>query len=294
MRIGEFELSEPVPELKDPHVLAVLRPWIDVGSVGTLALSRVERYLRAREIGRLARPGIFYDFTRYRPRSFFNEGRREVSIPNTIIRHAAREEGPDLLLVHLLEPHLFGEDFTETMVEVLKFFGVKRYSLIGGMYDMVPHTRPLLVSGVANGANVEDENRLLKVQPSNYEGPTTITYLISQEAQKMGIETRIFVVHLPQYFQVDEDFTGTARLMEILCALYQLPGRLIEPQRGQEQYEKLQKMVDDTSGVASLLQRLEERYDKEQSPEGPPPPPLSPGIEEFLRDLDDEFGSPNR
>jgi len=28
MRIGDFEFSEPLPELKDPHVLAVLRPWI--------------------------------------------------------------------------------------------------------------------------------------------------------------------------------------------------------------------------------------------------------------------------
>ena len=83
MKLGEFEIAEPIPELRDPHVLAVLRPWIDVGSVGTLTLSRLERHLRAQELGRLARPGRFYDFTRYRPRSFLNEGRREFSIPNT-------------------------------------------------------------------------------------------------------------------------------------------------------------------------------------------------------------------
>jgi hypothetical protein len=294
MRVAEFELNEPIPELKDPHVLAVLRPWIDVGSVGTLAISRLERHLRAREIGRLARPGMFYDFTRYRPRSLFNEGRREVTIPNTIIRCAEREEGPDLLMLHLMEPHLYGEDYTESIVEILKFFGVKRYTLIGGMYDMVPHTRPLLVSGVAKGADVVAENQLVKVQPSNYEGPTTITYLVSQEAEKMGLETRIFVVHLPQYFQVDEDLTGTARLMEILCALYQLPERLIEAQLGRDQYEKLQNMVDDTSGVAALLQRLEERYDREQQQEGPPPSPLSPDVEEFLKDLDEGFDPPQQ
>ena len=293
MRVGAFELNEPIPELKDPHVLAVLKPWIDVGSVGTLALSRLERQLRAKEIGRLARPGLFYDFTRYRPRSLFNEGRREVTVPNTIIRCAEREEGPDLLTMHLMEPHLYGEDYTESVIDLLKFFGVKRYTLIGGMYDMVPHTRPLLVSGVANGPDVEAENQLVKVQPSNYEGPTTITYLISQEAVKMGMETRIFVVHLPQYFQVDEDLTGTARLMEILCTLYRLPPeRLIEAQRGQEQYEKLQKMVDDTSGVSGLLERLEERYDREQRQEEPPPSPLSPNVEEFLKDLDEGFDQP--
>ena len=103
--MGHFEMPEPLPEMKDPHVLAVLRPWIDVGSVGTLTLSRLERHLRAKEIGRMGQPGLFYDFTRYRPRSVMNEGRREFKVPNTIVRHASLPEGPDLLLVHLLEPH---------------------------------------------------------------------------------------------------------------------------------------------------------------------------------------------
>ena len=295
MRVGNFEIREPVPELNDPHVVAVLRPWIDVGSVGTLALNRVERHLRARELGRIAQPGRFYDFTRYRPRSFFNEGRREVSVPNTIVRYAAREDAQDLLLVHLLEPHLYGEDFTETMVELLKHFNVRRYSLVGAMYDMVPHTRPLLVSGLGSGPGADEERHRVKVQSSNYEGPTTITYLVTQEAIKLGIETRTFVVHLPQYFQVDEDLTGTARLMEILCDIYDLPSRLIESQRGKAQYGKLQDMVENKANVATLLGRLEEDYDREhQETERPADtPPLSPNIEEFLKDLDQGFNPPS-
>ena len=53
-------------------------------------------------------------------------------------------------------------------------------------------------------------------------------------------------------------------------------------------------MVDDTSGVTSLLGRLEERYDKdrEEDSPAPAPPPLSPNIEEFLKDLDQGF-NPN-
>ena len=299
MRIGQFEIADPAPELKDPHLIAVLRPWIDVGSVGTLALNRIESHLRAKELGRLVQPGLFYDYTRYRPRSYFNEGRREVNIPNTIVRYAVREEGPDLLLMHLLEPHLYGEDFTEGVVELLRRLGVRRYSLVGAMYDMVPHTRPLLVSGIGSGGDAEQERRQQRVQTSDYEGPTTITYLITQEAIKLGIETRTFVVHLPQYLQVDEDLTGTARVMEILCSLYGLPERLIEAQRGVDQYSKLQEKVDDKSGAAALLGRLEERYDlerrqaQEESTESPEPPPLSPNIEEFLKDLDQGFSSPN-
>ncbi len=290
MRLGEFEIPEPVPELKDPHVLAVLRPWIDVGNVGTLSLNRLERHLQAKEIGRLTRPGRFYDFTRYRPRSYLNQGQREYSIPNTVIRYASRETGPDLILLHLLEPHGYGEDYTDSVIELLKFFGVKRYSLIGSMYDMVPHTRPLLVSGGVGDPEGEEEYRLVKARPSNYEGPTTITYLISLQAGQLGMETRTFVVHLPQYFQVDEDFTGTARLMEILCTLYNLPETLIDQQRGREQYDALQNIVSEASEVGSLLKRLEERYDKEQ--EAPSnAPQLSPNIEQFLRELNEGFDS---
>lgn len=289
MRLGEFELIEPVPELKEPHVLAVLRPWIDVGNIGSLSLSRIERHLRATEIGRLSRPGRFYDFTRYRPRSYLNHGQREFSIPNTVIRYASRAEIPDLIFLHLLEPQLYGEDYTETVLEMLHYFGVKRYSLVGGMYDMVPHTRPLLVSGLSSGPLSDAEHGLVRVRSSNYEGPSTITYLISQKAVELGMETRTFVVHLPQYFQVDEDFLGTARLMEILCTVYHLPPRLVGQERGQEQYASLQNMVNDASGIAALLQRLEERYDREQREEAEPTPPLSSNIEDFLRGLGEGF-----
>ncbi len=293
MKLGEFEFKEPLPELKDPHLLAVLRPWIDVGRVGSLSLNRMERHLRAKELGRLHRPGLFYDFTRYRPRSYFNEGRREVSIPNTIIRYAGREEGPDLLLAHLLEPHLYGEDYTEAMLELLSRMGVKRYSLVGAMYDMVPHTRPLLVSGSGVGGELEEEQRQVGIQSSDYEGPTTITYLIPQEAAKEGIETRTLVVHLPQYYQVDEDLMGTARLMEILCSRYGLPERLIEQERGKEQYDSIANMVNDEGeDISSLLQQLEEHYDRDQRDKQPPPPPLSANIEEFLRDLNQGFERP--
>ena len=292
MRLGDFEITEPLPHLKTPHVLAVLRPWIDVGNVGSLGLARLERHLQATELGRLARPGRFYDFTRYRPRTHQVKGVRELTVPNSILRYAVRDEGPDLIFMHLREPHGYGEDYTDSVIEVLKTLNVARYSLIGGMYDMVPHTRPLLVSGGVQKPDNEEEYRMVHVRPSNYEGPTSITYLISQEAEKLGIETRTYVVHLPQYFQVDEDFTGTARLMEILCQLYQLPNSLLDRQRGSDQYEALENIVSDTSEVSSLLHRLEERYDREQREEGGEqagPAPLSPDVENFLSELNEGF-----
>ena len=289
MRIGDFEFDEPLPELKDPHVLAVLRPWIDVGRVGTISLRRIERHLESKEAGRLVKPGRYYDFTRYRPRSRLRGGKREYRIPSTTVKVAVRDNGPDLVTMHLLEPHAYGEDFTDSVNEVLDRLGVKRYSLVGAMYDMVPHTRPLLVSGGSLDSTSEEEYRSVNVKPSDYEGPTTITHLTFQHAEAMKMDTRIFVVHLPQYFQVEEDFTGAARLTGILCHIYGLPSRLEDRERGVQQYSSLQNVVSDTSEVSRLLSRLEERYDREnqQAATGEAPvAPLSPQIEEFLQGLD--------
>ena len=292
MRIGEFDIAEPVPELRDPHMLAVLRPWIDVGNVGSLSLGRLERHLRSKELGRLYRPGRYYDFTRYRPRSYLVSGSREVTIPNTILRYSNPENGPHLITAHLLEPHLYGEDYSDALLEIIRHFGVKQYALIGGMYDMVPHTRPLVVSGLGTGQNVERDYSIANARPSSYEGPTTITYTISETATKMGLETRAFVVHLPQYLNLDDDYQGAARMMSLLCRLYDLPERIAQTERGQKQYDELSPQ-DGQIPAGDVLTRIEELYDSEYQTDTHPEPatPLPSSIEEFLQgltvDLDD-------
>lgn len=294
MRIGEFDIAEPVPELKDPHMLAVLRPWIDVGNVGSLSLGRIERHLRSRELGRLFRPGRFYDFTRYRPRSYLVNGQREVTTPNTILRYSNPEDGPHLITAHLLEPHLYGEDYSDALLDIIRRFGVKQYALIGGMYDMVPHTRPLVVSGLGTGENVERDYRIANARPSSYEGPTTITYTVTDTATKMGLETRAFVVHLPQYLNLDDDFQGAARMMGLLCRLYGLPDHIIQAERGQKQYDELSDR-DGRMPDRDVLGRIEEMYDSEYGADVDPEPttPLPSSIEEFLQGLSVDLGDDN-
>ena len=285
MRVGAFEIKEPIPQLQEPHAIGILRPWVNVGRVGTQVLGRLERHFGARELGELARPGNFYDFTRYRPRSRLVEDRREMIIPNSTISYAPREDGSDFLFCNLREPHAFGEDFVDSVLDLFKTFGVKRYCLIGGMYDIVPHTRPLIVSGSATGAQASEEAKRVRLQESGYQGPTSITSLITPEAQKLGIEQMSFVVHLPQYVQLEEDYAGAARLMELLCSLYQLPSHLAEDHRGQRQYGELSTAVEHNPELQGVLKQLEAQYDAKQEPPEEPVPPLSPEVEKFLREL---------
>ncbi len=288
MRIGAFEVKEPLPELKDPHALAILRPWVNVGRVGTQVLSRLERYLGSQELGELAKPGTFFDFTRYRPQSRLVNDERQMTIPNSTISYATREDPPDLLFLNLREPHAFGEDYVDSILNVFKALGVKRYCLIGGMYDVVPHTRPLLVSGSAGGQDAQKEVKRARMQSSGYQGPTSITAVITQEAAKLGIEHLTFVVHLPQYVQLEEDYAGAARLTELLCSIYDLPPNLADNDRGKRQYQELTAAVEQNSELKGVLEQLESQYDSRQKAQEEPTPPLSPEVEKFLRELDQD------
>jgi hypothetical protein len=290
MRVGAFELREPVPDIKGAHTMAVLRPWIDVGSAGTLAMSWLETHFGAEELGKLARPGSFFDFTRYRPTIHFKEGRRQMIIPNTLIRYAKREEGNDFLFLHILEPHMLGEVYVESVLRLMQKFSVERYCLLGGMYDMVPHTRPLIVTGGSLGTKAEHDLRRAHVQESNYEGPTTITYLISQRAPELGIETMGLIVHLPHYSQMDENYMGKLRLMEVLSSLYDVPIDQADIDKAERQSKELSEAVDKEPPLKSVIAQLESHYDARAKIEKEEEmPQLSPEVERFLQDINRRF-----
>lgn len=297
MKVGEFELVEPVPELKNTRVVAMLRPWVDVGRVGTLTLTKLEQYLGAKELGRLARPGKYFDFTRYRPRMRVVQGRRVFTKPNTIVHYAHDDAtDQDYLFLHMREPHAFGEDYTEAIVELLKHFDVTEYCRIGGMYDSVPHTRPLLVTGSMTENQNDKAKDLISPRRSTYQGPTSIVNEITDSLGDLEKVTTNLMVHLPQYVQLDEDHLGASRLMEVLCAAYGLPMTLADVKRGEQQYRDIGKAVESNSEVSSLIEQLETYYDRilsggssqeesESEESEQEDVLLSPDVEQFLNEM---------
>ena len=289
MKVGAFQIDEPVPNLNKPHAFAILRPWIDAGTVGSLTINFLEDTFQARPLGRLVEPGNFYDFTRYRPNIRLIDNRRSVDIPNTRIFFAHGPGSNDLVFIHLLEPHMAGEYYAESVFKVLQLLGVERYSLIGSMYDSVPHTRPLLVSGYSS-YNLINELHKFNIQQSRYEGPTTITILTSQEAERHNIESLSLIVHLPQYAQLEEDYSGHLRLLEILSSLYNLSLDLPPiKERAEKQHAKLNEAMKNEKQLEMLIQELEMVYEARENISAEKTPPLSPEIENFLREIDQRF-----
>ena len=283
MRIGAFELDEPVPELNEPYAFVILKPWIDVNNVGTLVLNELESQFEAEEMGRLARPGHFFDFTRYRPTLFLEQGVRRMSIPNVTVRWAKREGGNDLLFLHLLEPHALSEVYVDSVLKLLKHFNAKKYILLGSMYDWVPHTRPLILIGGATGREAAKDLKKSGALQSSYQGPTSIVTSILQKAPEIGIETIWLIVALPQYVVVEEDYLGKVRLMEVLNLLYDIPVDNKDFERALEQRTSISQRMEGTPELKNLLPQLESAYElRTESKEVEGVPKLSSEMEELL------------
>ena len=291
MDIGAFKIQDDIPEITNPYVIAMIKPWVDVGKVGTLTLNRIERFFGATEIGQLAKPGKFFDFTRYRPNMRFVQGKRTMRIPNSFLKHGKSENGQDYLFLHLFEPHANGEEYVESILEIVKQFKVERYCRVGAMYDAVPHTRPILITGAIGEINQIRQVENLRLRQSSYQGPTTIMNLLAVGIDDLEMETLNFMAHLPQYAQLEEDYSGVSRMIEVLSSIYaDIPKDLSPIRRGQRLYRELTKAVENNSELKGLIEQMESMYDSDRKSEldesqGDEASSLSPEIEDFLDEI---------
>jgi len=300
MKIGDFEIEMPDPPLQDPHCIAILKPWINVGNVGKIVLRRLGKMYASERIGKLDRPSKFYDFTRYRPEIRLRGDVRSVRVPNTRVSFARRPGENDLVLLELLEPHAFAEDFNDSVLELVKALGVTRYVQIGGMYDSVPHSRELSVTGSARGWEPPAEFGNVRLGGSRYQGPTSMTSQISERIfSDLKLETLSLMVHLPLYLKLDDDYAGSARILKILSGLYGFSPRLPEVEMGEKQYEQVSPAMTDNPELKEMVERFERETDTAASRESDSDSSsrssdgisLSPEIEQFLSDVADGDGS---
>jgi predicted ATP-grasp superfamily ATP-dependent carboligase len=279
--------------MRSPVAVALLRPWIDAGDVGTLTISWLEKQCQIQRLGELVRPGNFFDFTRYRPTLYRSEGQSHVVLPNTRINYGRMADGKDIIFIHLLEPHMFGEIYVDSVNRILAKLDVKKFILVGSMYDYVPHTRPLLVSGGAVGKTAVYQLEVAGVRNSRYEGPTSITSLITQKASEAGIDSMTMIVHLPQYTELEEDYLGVVRLMQIFSQLF---GTSIDEallKKAEKQREQITEAVAASPELKGILEQLESHYDRRSArmqPHDEKPPQLSPDVERFLKEMENRFG----
>jgi len=133
------------------------------------------------------------------------------------------------------------------------------------------------------GGGAQEDLKKSGALRSRYQGPTTITLLITQKALELGMEALWFIVSLPQYVVLEEDYLGKVRLMEILNLLYRIPMGKRDFERALDQRTIIGQKVERSPELKNLLPQLEAVYDlRIKSKEGEGMPKLSSEIEEIL------------
>ena len=283
MNIEEFDLNIPISSYKNSHFISILRPWINVGNVGHNAISRLGKIFELEELGKLNKPSKYYDLTRYRPEILNDNGERRIRIPNSVIFGKRVPSEQNIFLIYMLEPHAFAEDFNEAIIDLINKLDGKRYISIGGMFDSVPHTKPLPVTGSYKGWIPPSPLDETLKSNSSYVGPTSMTSQLSQILnKKLSIETLSLMVHIPLYIKLEDDYLATYRLLETLSKIYNFDKNLPELEKGEKQYKDIHKNLINNSQVSEMIKQFEEenKYSEDKLD-------LSPEIENFLKDLED-------
>ena len=283
MNVEEFDLNIPISSYKNSHFISILRPWINVGNVGHNAISRLVKIFELEELGKLNKPSKYYDLTRYRPEILNDNGERRIRIPNSVIFGKRVPSEQNIFLIYMLEPHSFAEDFNESIIDLINKLDGKRYISIGGMFDSVPHTKPLPVTGSYKGWIPPSPLDETLKSNSSYVGPTSMTSQLSQILNKrLSIETLSLMVHIPLYIKLEDDYLATYRLLETLSKIYNFDKNLPELEKGEKQYKDIHKNLINNSQVSEMIKQFEDenKYSEDKLD-------LSPEIENFLKDLED-------
>ncbi len=292
MRLGWFDTVEPVPELRNPHVIMVIPSWLNAGESACLALNVIEEHTQAQPLALITSPSEFFDFTRYRPTMTIKDNAIKIEVPNALVTYG-RTQATDFIFFRLPEPHMRAETYIESVLEMFKYFKVKRYVLVGSVYEMLPHTRPPMLTGLASNQYLQNSLEISGVLPSDYEGPASSLNLIGKEAKELGIETMTMVVHLPVYFQLSGDHRGETRLLGIFESLYGIPVPQDDIERAKEENENInngsEAFLKQHPQLRYMLTQLERNYDARVKKEQPTR--LSPEVEKYLQDLSRRFES---
>ncbi len=267
--------------------------WIDAGRAATGALRHLVRDLPAERLARID-PEEFFAFTQERPEVRLRaDGGRDILWPQSEFFASSPADGQDgLLLFCGPEPHLKWRTYTKAFLDVAERCGVKRIVSIGALLAGAPHTRPVRVTGRCTDSA---SRSLLEAwgiyRPPTYEGPTGISSVVLDAAERRGIQHVGFMGQAPHYLQGSENPAATQALVSHVARLLHLSPDMSNFAEAIEDFRKqCDRAVARDRATREHVKQLEQEYDAAAGEERPPissedldPEKLMREVEDFLR-----------
>ena len=264
--------------------------WIDAGQAATGALRHLVRDLPAPRLARID-PEEFFMFTQERPEvRMRNDEHRDIYWPRSEFfawNPPDRREG--LLLFSGPEPHTKWRAYTKAFLDVAERCGVKRIVSLGALLAGAPHTRPVRVTARCTEPTWRSLVEAWGIyRRPTYEGPTGISTIVLDAAERRGIQHTGFMGQAPHYLPDTENPAAIEALVAYVARLLNLSpdmSRFAEAIR--EFRVQCDQAVARDRATREHVRKLEQEYDASASEEQAPLPEGELDTGKLMRDLED-------
>ncbi len=257
---------EDVSGLVAPVLIAAFEGWNDAAESSTGVVDHLIDVWDARVVAAID-PEEYYDFQVNRPVVGSNDaGHRRLTWPSTQVA-VARPPGSwrDVVLVRGIEPNMRWRQFCAEILATADDLGVELVVTLGALLSDTPHTRPIPVTGTASELDLADR---LKLEQSNYEGPTGIIGVLQDSCARVDVPAVSFWAAVPHYVASPPCPKATLALIGALEDVLQLSVPLADlPDESRAWERGVDELAEEDEEVADYVRALEESRDTAELPE---------------------------
>ncbi len=264
--------------------------WIDAGRAATGALRHLVRDLPATPLARIDSEEFFV-LTQERPEvRLRTDGEREIHWPRSEFFAWHPEDGGDgLLLFCGPEPHQRWRTYTKAFLDVAERCGVRRIVSLGALLAGAPHTRPVRVTARATDPTARSLLEAWGIyRRPTYEGPTGISTIVLDAAERRGLKYVGFMGQAPHYLPDSENPAAIQALVGYVARLLQLKPDMSQFAGAIEDFRaQCDRAVARDRATREHVRKLEQQYDAEDAEERPPLPDGELDSGKLMQDLQD-------
>lgn len=257
------------PILKTTRMVIGFSGWMNGGNVSIGTVEYLKNNLKVKKFAEI-QPEKFYIFNlpgtmeqvgQFRPYCKIQDGLLiNFQYPKNEFFYDKKN---NLILFLGKEPNLGWNEYASCIFDMGEKFNVKRMYFVGSVASPIPHTREPRISCSSSNEKQKAQLKDYDVRFSNYEGPASITTLLTKLSKEKGMEMINFVAEIPIYIQ-SQNPKGIKAIIRRLIKLLDIDIDLSELFKRSDEFEKnINGIVKNQPKLVEQIKKLEEDYDKE-------------------------------
>jgi proteasome assembly chaperone (PAC2) family protein len=247
-------------------MIAAFEGWNDAADAASSVIDHLITVWNARVVAAID-PEEFYDFQMNRPLVGTNEdGMRQLTWPSTQLSVCSPPGASrDVVLLRGIEPNMRWRQFCAELLAASDELGTELVVTLGALLADTPHTRPIPVTGTATEPDLADR---LKLEQSNYEGPTGIVGVFQDACTQIDVPAVSFWAAVPHYVAQPPCPKATLALIGQLEDLLQVSIPLADlPEEARAWERGVDELAEEDEEIGDYVRALEETRDTADLPE---------------------------